>query len=253
MLRKLSLPILVVLVSVLCLSWAVIAAEDEKTTTLDTDPNLAGWWKFDETAGKTAADSSLYKRKGLLKGEISFDGNSAEGKIGKALKLGERDYVEITNYKGVTGTKPRTITAWVKTQETRGQIMSWGTDDFGQMWICCFIRGRIGVTPSGGYYYMKEGISDDKWHHIAAVVRQAEMPNLHDDVRLYRDGEPAVIDDIGLLDLWPVNTGKDIDVYIGKGFEGLLDDVRLYDRALSDEEVKALFQLKSNQPIPKPK
>ena len=251
MLRKSNLPIILVAASVLCLSWVVIATAEDKPKTLDTDPHLVGWWKFDETAGKTAADSSRHKRKGKLTGELSFEKNSAEGKIGKALKLGGRDYVEITKYKGITGTKPRTIAAWVKTKKNNGEIVSWGLDDFGKMWICRFIRGRIGVTPGGGYFYMKEGVSDDKWHHVAAVVHEAELPNLHDDVRLYRDGEIAVIDDIGLLDLWPVDTGKDIDVRIGRGYTGLLDDLRLYDRALTEDEVKAIFQLKGNQPLGK--
>jgi hypothetical protein len=253
MLKKSNLPILLVATLVFCLSCVVIATAEDKPKTLDNDPHLVGWWKFDETAGKTADDSSRHKRKGKLIGELSFDKNSAEGKIGRALKLGDRDYVEITKYKGITGTKPRTIAAWVKTKKNNGEIVSWGLDDFGKMWICRFIRGRIGVTPSGGYFYMKEGVSDDKWHHVAAVVQEAELPNLHDDVRLYRDGELAVIDDIGLLDLWPIETGKDIDVRIGRGYTGLLDDLRLYDRALTDEEVKAIFQLKSNQPLDKAK
>jgi hypothetical protein len=253
MLRKSSLPILLVAALVLCLSLVVIARAEDEPKTLDTDPHLVGWWKFDETAGKTAVDSSRHKRKGKLIGELSFDKNSAEGKIGRALKLGDRDYVEITKYKGITGTKPRTIAAWVKTKKNNGEIVSWGLDDFGKMWICRFIRGRIGVTPGGGYFYMKEGVSDDKWHHVAAVVHDAELPNLHDDVKLYRDGELAVIDDIGLLDLWPIETGKDIDVRIGRSYTGLLDDLRLYDRALTEEEVKAIFQLKSNQPLGKTK
>jgi len=40
-------------------------------------------------------------------------------------------------------------------------------------------------------------------------------PNLHDDVKLCKDGAPAEIDDIGLLDLWPVETGESQDVRIG--------------------------------------
>jgi hypothetical protein len=260
MFKRPHLSILLVALSLaLFLSWAVPATSEEKPAgawagkpkTLDTDPNLVGWWKFDETAGKIAADSSGRDRKGTLKEELSFDKSSAEGRIGKAITLGKDDYVEITKYKGVTGTSPRTVSAWVKTKETRGEIVSYGADDFGKMWTCCFIRGRIGVTPSGGYLYMKDPVSDDKWHHIAAVVRRAELPNLYDDVKLYKDGELAVIDDIGLLDLWPIDTGKDIDVRIGRGFIGLLDDVRIYDRALSEDEVKAIFDLKSNQPLKK--
>ncbi|MHC4790682.1 MAG: hypothetical protein ACYS8Y_04465, partial [Planctomycetota bacterium] len=68
--------------------------------------------------------------------------------------------------------------------------------------------------------------------------------------RLYEDGEPAEIHDIGLLDLWPINTGSELDVRIGRGLKGLIDDVRIYDRPLSEDEVKALFKLQSNRPLP---
>ena len=247
--KKLTCSLLVVFL--LCMIGIELSAAESQKKTLDTDPNLVGWWKFDETSGKTAPDSSPHHRKGTLTGNLSFDKNSASGRIGKALKLSGEDYVQITNYKGVTGTKPRTLTAWIKTEEDRGEIISWGADDFGKMWVYGFIRGRVGVTPSGGYLYINAETDDDKWHHVAVVVQEAELPNLHDDVTLYKDGEPAEIHDIGLLDLWPVDTGKDIDVRIGRGFTGLLDDVRIYDRALSDDEVKAIFQLKSNKPLPK--
>ena len=62
----------------------------------------------------------------------------------------------------------------------------------------------------------------------------------------------AEIHDIGLLDLWPIDTGSDLDVRIGRRFKGLIDDVRIYDRALSEDEIKTLFELKSNRPLPKP-
>ncbi len=155
MFKRPHLSILLVALSLaLFLSWAVAATSEEKPKTLDTDPNLVGWWKFDETAGKTAADSSKFTRKGTLKGELSFDKNSADGKIGKALRLGgKEDMVEIKDYKGITGTKPRSVTAWIKTNKTDGEIVAWGENDFGRMFYCRHIRGRIGVTPDGGYLY----------------------------------------------------------------------------------------------------
>ena len=94
-------------------------------------------------------------------------------------------------------------------------------------------------------------MNDDKWNKIAAVVTEAELPNLHDDVKLYKDGQIAEIDDIGLLDLWPLTTGKEMDVRIGRGYIGLIDDLRLYDRALSEDEVKTVFELRTNLPLPK--
>ena len=253
MFKKLNFPILFVPALVLCLAWSTVSqAEIPKPITLDTDPNLAGWWKFDDVAGKTAADSSRHNRKGTLKGNLSFDKNSVPGRTGKALKFdGGDDLVEITKYKGVTGTRPRTVSAWIKTKSTKGEIISWGANDFGQMWTYGFIRRRIGLTPRGGYYYINDEVHDDKWHHVAIVLLEAELPNLHDDVRLYKDGELAEIHDIGLLDLWPIETGREIDVRIGRKFKGLIDDVRIYDRPLSEDEIKAIFTLKSNRPLDK--
>ena len=246
--------------SALCLGLVIgaggvlpAAPEKAKPTSLDEDPHLVGWWKFDDAAGTTAADASKHDRKGALKGGLSFDKDSAPGRTGKALRFdGRDDCVEITGYKGITGAQARTVSAWIKTKRSRGQLASWGVRDGGKMWIFCFIRGRVGVTPQGGYLYMNPTTHDDKWHHVAAVVRKAERPNLHDDVTLYLDGEPAAIHDIGLLDLWPVDTGKELDVTIGKGFAGLLDDLRIYDRPLSADEVKALYKLETGKPPAKP-
>lgn len=239
---------LVCLLALSCLACSVgiiaAAAEPADATNLDTDPQLMGWWKFDDTAGTVAADSSKYGRKGKLLGDVTFDKNSVPGRIGKALNLdGRDDLVSITGYKGVTGTGPRTTSAWIKTDAANGEIVSWGKHDFGQMWIMEFIRRHVGVTPNGGYYYMADDVHDDAWHHVAAVVRKAELPNLYDDVTLYLDGKIAEIHRIGLLDLWPIDTGADLEVAIGKRFKGSIDDVRIYSRALSDEEIQAVFRL----------
>jgi hypothetical protein len=245
---------MLVLPAILIVTGSTLAAGADKPATLDTDPNLAAWWKFDEAAGKVASDSSGHKHDGVLEGELSFDKSSAPGKAKEAIQLdGKESWIEVKGYKGIAGTRPRTVAAWIKTSTAKGEILSWGTEDFGQMFIFGHIRGRIGTTPNGGYLYMNAETNDDKWHHVAVVVRQAEMPNLHDDVSLYLDGRPAEIHDIGLLDLWPIQTGDKLDVRIGRGFAGSLDDLRIYDRPLSDEEIKALFELKSDKPLSKAK
>jgi hypothetical protein len=259
MYKKMLLSSHVVMIFISIVSFSVMAQVEaagvnkNKPTTLDTDPNLAGWWKFEEASGKTAVDSSGHGRNGTLEEDLSFDKNSAQGRTGKALKLDGDEYVEITKYKGVTGTRARTVAAWIKTKNDNGEIVSWGTDDFGKMFTFCFIRGRIGIRPNGGYYYMNDPVDDDKWHHVVVVVEEAELPNLHDDVVLYKDGAIAEVHDIGLLDLWPIDTGSDLDVRIGLEFKGLIDDVRIYDRVLSDKEVLALFKLQSDRPLPKSK
>ena len=91
------------------------------------------------------------------------------------------------------------------------------------MFVFGYARGHIGVTPSwtaeGSYLYIRDSVEDDNWHHVAAVVREAELPNLEYDVTLYKDGEVAILHNIGLLALWPINTPSGLDVAIGRGLE----------------------------------
>ena len=219
--------------------------EPPEPVNLDTDPALMGWWKFEETAGTRAEDSSSYGRKGELKGEFTFDKDSVTGKVGNALRFdGKNGLVQITGYKGVTGTKPRTLAAWIKSKRAVGVIADWGVEEPGAMWIVRFYRARPGATPMGGYLYMNDQINDDQWHHVAVVVAQADLPNLHDHVTLYLDGQEAEIHDIGLLDMWPIETGAEIDVRIGRGFQGAIDEVRIYERALSAEEIGKIKNVK---------
>jgi hypothetical protein len=226
-----TLPRIAAFVSLLCLLCPAGLAVD-----LDTDPQLAGWWKFNDASGTTATDSSKHGRNGKLAGGPSFAEN--------ALSFdGEDDLVQIAGYQGIEGTSPRTLSVWVKTDNPAGEIVSWGHKDFGRMWILCFIRKHMGVTPEGGYYYMAASIHDNEWHHVVAVVQEADLPNLHDDVTLYLDGTTAEIDNIGMLDLWPIETEADQDVTIGQGFKGAIDELRIYERELTEEEVAALYKL----------
>lgn len=229
------------------------AAAEKKPVALDKDPHLVGWWKFEETKGATAADSSPLKakHKGTLSEGLTFEAASVEGKVGRALKLTADQYVEIKGYKGVTGTKPRSVAAWFKTSKKRGDIAIWGARDSGKQFRFGHIRGRLGMTPFGGYYYMKEYTNDDKWHHIVLVITESELPNLYDNVRIFIDGKVAVVDDIGLLGLLPIETAKEADVRLGTGFEGILDDIRIYSRALELDEAKTIYQGKSSEPMEK--
>jgi hypothetical protein len=246
------LPLLLVLIGACCLVDDVRGQVEgsrggtsSTPASLNSDPHLVAWWKLDETSGTTATDSSKKGHHATLRGGLHFDSASVPGRLGRAIQLsGKDDFLEVTGYKGVRGTQPRTVAVWVKTKRNRGEIIAWGEDDGGKMWMLKFIRGYVGISPEGGYYYTGERIDDERWRHVAVVVTAGDPPNLHDNVRIYVDGTVAKVHDIGLLDLWPVETGDEIDVRIGRGFEGGVDDLRIYDRALSADEVKALSTLK---------
>ena len=217
---------------------------------LDTDPHLVGWWTFDEKSGTELKDSSAQKHAGVLEGGATLEACSVPGRIGTALKFdGKEACVRIPNYKGVTGQNPRTVALWLKTTAQSGDLVTWGSDEAGKRFNFCFFRSRVGVVPKGGYLYMNAPVHDGQWHHVAVVVHEASPPNLHDNVKLYKDGDRAEIGDIGLLDLWPIDTGDKLEVRIGRRFNGIIDDVRIYDRALTEDEITTLFRPEKARPL----
>lgn len=219
-----------------CCDVATTIAEEKMAR--PSNEGLVGWWPFDEAEGNTAADRCPVPHPATLEGGAKF----APGRIGNAVVLdGKKASLRVADFKGVTGMASRTVAAWMKTRTASGQIVAWGVGEPGKMWIFGFIRGRIGVTPHGGYLYVKDPLHDDNWHHVVVVMEEGWPPNLHDHVKLFVDGTPAEIHDIGLLDLWPIDTGEGSDVTIGRGFNGLIDDLRIYNRALTEEEVRLLF------------
>lgn len=240
-----------VLAMLLPVLWSVLlatagtgqaATSEDGVQSLDSDPHLQGRWNLvgDASTEVRVVDLTSHGRHATARGGL--EPATSDDREGAMAFQGGDGFQEVTGYKGVSGPHPRTLAAWIKTEKPAGEILSWGQSDFGQMWTFGFIRARLGVSPKGGYYYMQDGIHDDVWHHVAVVVQEAEAPNLHDDVTLYLDGEPAVVHDIGLLDLWPIDTGAELDVRIGRGFVGRQADIRIYDRPLSEEEIRTLHQ-----------
>ena len=111
--------------------------------------NLVGWWKFDDPSSVQAIDSSGNGRNGNL-----YNGASkTSGKFGQALSLdGSDDYVLIPNYKGITGTNPRTMSAWIKTSKAAAPIFNWGSNgSSGRKWTFRIDdSGKIRIEVYGG-------------------------------------------------------------------------------------------------------
>jgi alpha-N-arabinofuranosidase len=104
--------------------------------------------------------------------------------------------------------------------------------------------GGIRAEVNGGYIIGDTDLRNDSWHHVAAVFETDETPDVT-DIKLYVDGVQETIS--GELPQ-PIDTAIDGRVRIGKSpwsgsgfyFEGLIDDVRIYDYALSPAEVAGL-------------
>jgi len=207
---------------------------------LDDDPNLVAWWKFDGDA----TDSSGNGHNGTLMGDPAP--GFVEGMIGQALDTTEIDgpgYVEITGYKGILGGSPFSITAWINTHDTSGTFMGWGSTDGGTTRFEFRPDADELRAESSGNVQGLTLLPDDEWIHIAVTVR-ANARITEPEVTLYLNGE--VDNDPATGGNNPLEMAAGYDVTIarrhtsGRWFDALIDDVRLYSRELTPEEVKIL-------------
>ena len=208
---------------------------------------LVGWWKFDESNGTVANDSSGNNRNGSLTG---FDSNTTQwvqGKVGGALQFdGTDDYVNINGYKGILGSSPRTMVAWIKTTKVESSIMSWGNHNSAQKWSFPIKTDKLRVEAYNGSIVGTNEVTDDQWHHVGSVLPTGT--NNINQILFYLDGVAEPHSEISNM---VINTVASQDVRIGgldfnsRYFQGLIDDIRIYDRALNATEVAALYTLGS--------
>ncbi|MCF7973027.1 MAG: LamG domain-containing protein, partial [Phycisphaerae bacterium] len=156
-------------------------------------------------------------------------------------------------FAGITGTASRTSTAWIKTTEANRTFVSWGLNTVGKKWrIRLDATGGLRIEINGAYHYGRTYLADDEWHHTAVVLEDDGTPDCS-ETRLYVDGLPETTAAITstAIDTDPTGVFRiGMATYDTVGFIGLIDEVRLYDRALSDGEVLSLAGRTS--PVDKP-
>ncbi|MBA7610450.1 hypothetical protein ES703_17658 [subsurface metagenome] len=200
------------------------------------DSNLVGWWKLDETSGLTAADSSDYGNDGTLTNMVGDEWTT--GQIGGALAF-DGDNDAITGI-GNNPTGTFTVAAWAK--DTSGgdnwrvlysaeQEIWFGVDNEASpaIWIDVGGDGNGAQTAAGTWTL-------DTWHYIAGTFDGTT-------VHIYLDGVDMPITVYGTP-----NNPKAKAAVIGawskkpsdENWGGAIDDVRIYNRALSEEEISQL-------------
>ena len=208
---------------------------------------LDAFWAFDEGTGTAATDSSGNGNNGTFSGNLQW----VEGIFGTALQFNgvSSEHVVMDAYEGITGTADRTVMAWIKTG-ARCDFLSWGVNGTGVKYIIRLDAGagRLRTEPGGGYLTGTTALIDDEWHHIASVLESGGAPTSL-DITQYVDGQP---DGVGASGNVAVNTGSRV-VWIGEGhhgrpINGLMDEVAIFNRALSPEEIlSAMSGLKKTE------
>jgi len=212
-----------------------------------SDPNLVGWWKMNYEgpgAETIAVDYSGHEHHGTFIGD---DAGYVPGVFDEAAGLGGNgNYINVDGYRGILGSHAISITAWIKTAKTNtSHIMSWGTGTLNHRFIFRINNNRLRLENGDTNIQGDTGpITDDEWHHVAAVIGEgvtiAEVKlylDGQDDTRANTDADPNVFDIVANLDVAIGRRSTNGDRY----FNGLLDEVRLYNRVLSPAEVARLM------------
>jgi hypothetical protein len=220
------------------------------------DPDLLGWWTFDEEAGTVAWDSSGRGHDGrLCNGPVWVP-----GRLGPALQFdGIDDYVEVPHSAGlVPSGQEVTVAAWINAERYGGPNGAWwqgilAKDDAPRLYsLYTYIDGTLHFStgPSYGSFvgtYSTGIVPLREWVHVAALVK-----DYHHEY--YINGEPAGVSGANAV-LVP---GSIASLTIGRTHEadrcflGMIDDVRLYDRALNAEEIKRMVQPSLQASLPYP-
>ncbi|UCD50135.1 MAG: hypothetical protein JSW27_21725 [Phycisphaerales bacterium] len=207
-------------------------------------------WALDETAGFVAADE-MGRAPGVLHGFDEDNLHWVAGRIGGGLLLdGIDDYVDCTVGLGRCGGTARSVTAWVKTSERPTApmtILAWQTSAPGSPFSFGLDSGgRLQVTCGHGSAVARGLVGDTRWHHVTAVLDplESDKPRIS-DVRLYIDGQRQNLydmteGDVGAACGQNIRIGGSFDADDPRGFNGVLDDLRLFDFGLTAEGVAGI-------------
>jgi len=210
-----------------------------------SDEGLVAEWHFDEGSGSVLKDSSGNGNDGVIYGATWID-----GKYGKALSFdGVDDYVYCGNDRIFDfGTNTFTIETWVKTIDKttsnwEGIVGKWDTPN-GYFLQYISSTGAWAFGWHGNTYLNpSKSISDGNWHHV--VAKRTGLTS----AQLYIDGEfigsradlPSISSDTPN----PLSIGR-LSLEYGRYFNGIIDEVRIYNRALTSEEIRLHYEQKPN-------
>lgn len=204
------------------------------------DTNLVLYLPMNEGGGSTVGDLSSYDNNGIIYGAswtggvdgyaLSFNGSNAH------VDVGNMSILDIADLK-------ITIEAWIKTTATApntSQGMRVFTDyrDPTGSRISLGIRGNkvSSYAYPQGSFYGTSAINDGNWHHIVTTYNGTTQ-------KLYVDGKEENSRDFDLVDTFCIHpdfigsyTATQSTNSLGN-FNGGIDEVRIYNRALSAEEV----------------
>jgi len=226
--------------ALLVLLFAIVSAGWASSAT--ADPNLVGHWKLDGNTNDSAGVNH-----GTL---IGFPAWVNDPQRGLCLDLsGDGDYVDVGDDPSLTFTERITVACWIAVRTfdrnwnaivTKGDdwVLARTRDDDRVAFLC------LGLTGGGWPEVYSDDVNDGNWHHIGGVYDGAQLC-------MYQDG--ACVDSKSLRGSinsnWSTVLIGENGQAPGRYWNGLIDDVRIYNRPLTAAEIGTLAE---SEPVPPP-
>jgi hypothetical protein len=190
------------------------------------ETGLIAYWKLDETEGMFASDS-IGDNNAVVVGGAEWQPGS--GQVDGALQLNGVDGCAITGEVLNPADGPFSIIAWIK-GGSPGQVILSQTG--GANWLCAdSAEGKLMSELKGpgrsGPLLSQAIITDGQWHRVGLVWDGSKRILYVDDIIVAEDTQNGLeSSNSGLY----IGCGKGMEP--GSFFSGLIDDVRIYNRAV---------------------
>jgi len=211
------------------------------------EDGLIAYYRFENDA----KDSSGHQYNGIEHGNVQYK----EGQIGQAAQFGNfMDLIEIP-YNLFEDLQETTVSMWIKFNEPdkRAGLLSAANSSCHNEYLL-FIAGGYGNQPViknglinntyNGNHCLSYGnrVDDGLFHHIISTTSKHE-------VKYYIDGELDTICEMNIepfhveSSIWLGNDQDRVNGYFEETqqFKGLMDDLRIYTKVLTDKEVELLY------------
>jgi hypothetical protein len=222
----------------------------------ETPSGLVGYWGFDGSGvianGQTQGleDSSPYHNNGTASNLNAAGMSFVTGKVGNAVQMdGVDDWINAGTNAVINFTGPLTMAVWLNTSDAGGtsRIFSKQYSDTGETTsVACYQLGiyenqyRFSLyTNIGSVDRQTETTANDFWVHFTGAWDGSQY-------RMYLNGNQIYSGSLsGVLKanpLTPLSIGTSYADQAMYFFKGILDEARIYNRALSADEVEALYK-----------
>ncbi len=207
----------------------------ENYSAASTSDGLQGYWRFDEGGGSTATDWSGNGYNASLPGGAVYTSDAAPLSFDNpfAIDLSNAGAAQAGNTTLINNAQMLTLALWAKADSVPATGYARFITLDGEKAVLRFDGGRFDfyMKINGTIQHIHAGVpAVGEWYHVAGTYDGTTM-------RLYVDGV-----EIGSRTV-SGTVGAGLDVQINSNnerFDGLLDDVRVYDRALSPCEIALL-------------